>query len=69
MNEKTAQFDVSGLKCDGCIARARDALAEVPGVIAAEFDLAAGRVEITGQIDPETVCATLGKAGYPTVQT
>lgn len=67
MNETTAQFEVSGLKCDGCVAKARAALAEVAGVHGAEFDLATGRVVLTGPFDPGAVCAALSTAGYPTV--
>ena len=66
MNGNTRRFRVSGLKCQGCVARAHTALTEISGFVAAEIDLSTGQAEVTGEIDPESVCAVLSNAGYPT---
>ena len=68
MDENITHFKVSGLKCQGCVSRAHAVLAEIPGVSAAEIDLAGGHAVVTGQIEPKTVCAILSKAGYPTIE-
>lgn len=59
------RFSVQGMKCNGCITRAREALAKVPGFKAADFDLDAGIAVIEGDADPQVVAQTLTDAGYP----
>ncbi len=59
------RFKVTGMKCDGCIAKARQALAEVPGVTEAEFDLKSGTAVVKGDVHPQAVVETLTKVGYP----
>jgi len=66
MSEKT-QFFVQGMKCNGCIANANKALAEVPGFESAQFDLQQGTAEVQGDVDPQAVCQALAGAGYPAV--
>ncbi|MBI3574166.1 MAG: heavy-metal-associated domain-containing protein [Gammaproteobacteria bacterium] len=53
------------MKCGGCIAKATDALAKLPGYVAAEFDLKAGTAIVKGNVDPQSVVKTLTAAGYP----
>ncbi len=60
-------FYVQGMKCDGCIAKAREALADVPGVQSADFDLEAGTAVVTGDVDPQSVAQALAGVGYPAV--
>ena len=60
-------FYVQGMKCDGCIATGKKALADIPGVESAEFDLASGTAVVIGDIDPQAVCQALTSAGYPSV--
>lgn len=66
MNSKT-QFYVQGMKCDGCIAKAKEALATLPGYKDAEFDLKAGTALVQGDIDPQAAAQALASVGYPAV--
>jgi copper chaperone len=66
MNDKT-QYYVQGMKCDGCIANANKALADVPGFESAQFDLQQGTAQVEGNVDPQAVCQALAGAGYPAV--
>ena len=61
------QYFVQGMKCDGCIANANKALAEVPGFKNAQFDLKQGVAVVEGEVDPQAVCHALAGAGYPAV--
>ena len=61
------QFYVTGMSCDGCIKKAREALANVTGYDSAEFDLEAGTAVIEGDVDPQVVAQTLTEVGYPAV--
>jgi len=59
------KFDVKGMKCGGCISRARAALDGVAGYESAEFDLKAGTAEVCGDIDPQEAAQALSAIGYP----
>ncbi len=59
------RFSVQGMKCGGCIAKATEALAKLPGYVSAEFDLKAGTAVVRGSVDPQVAMQTLGDAGYP----
>lgn len=61
----TTQFFVSGMKCDGCIKRANEALSEVSGFESAEFDLKEGVATVQGDVDPQAVAQALTETGYP----
>lgn len=65
MSNDETHYKVSGMKCDGCIATANNALSRLPGFVEAHFDLAAGTAVVTGQVDPQAVIKALGEAGYP----
>jgi copper chaperone CopZ len=65
MAGKEMRFQVRGMKCDGCIARAREALGRLPGFEGAEFDLKAGAAVVRGAVDAEEVVHVLTKLGYP----
>ncbi len=65
MSASETHLIVKGMKCDGCIARAREALSKVPGVANAEFDLKAGTAVVTGDADPQAVARALTDTGYP----
>ncbi|MBB93182.1 MAG: heavy metal translocating P-type ATPase [Rhodobacteraceae bacterium] len=61
-------LDLDGMSCAGCARRAQTALAEAPGVIAAEVNFAtrAARVRyLDGETTPEALGAASAKAGYP----
>jgi Cu+-exporting ATPase len=59
------RYQVQGMKCGGCIARATEALAKLPGYLSAEFDLKAGTALVRGSLDPQVVIDALASAGYP----
>jgi len=61
-------LDIEGMSCAGCVSRAEKAAANLPGVVAAEINLAThrGRVTFTpGIIQPEAIAKAITKAGYP----
>lgn len=59
------RFSVQGMKCGGCVAKAREAVARLPGFEDAEFDLKTGTALVKGDVDPQAVLHALAKAGYP----
>jgi copper chaperone CopZ len=59
------RYKVSGMKCGGCIAKATEALAKLPGYISAEFDLKSGTAVVKGGVDPQSVVNALTQVGYP----
>lgn len=65
MNVPESRYRVQGMKCGGCIAKATDALAKLPGYVAAEFDLKAGTAMVKGDVNPQAVVQALTDAGYP----
>jgi len=67
MSNVVTEYHVEKMKCDGCVAKAKEALASVPGFESAEFDLEAKTGSITGNVDPQSVCLALTQAGYPAV--
>ncbi len=66
-SDTTTAFHVTGMKCNGCIAKANAALRDLPGFVAAEFDLTAGTAVVRGDVDPQAVAQALAGAGYPAV--
>ena len=68
MNAETeTQFHVTGMKCDGCIATAKDTLAKVSGFQSADFDLKAGTMIVAGDVDPQAVSQAMSDVGYAAV--
>lgn len=65
MSPSETRLSVKGMKCDGCIARAREALSKIPGVVSAEFDLKAGTALVKGNADPKAIAQVLTDTGYP----
>ncbi|MCG6873206.1 MAG: cation transporter [Gammaproteobacteria bacterium] len=61
------RFYVENMKCDGCVAKARQAVADLPGIESSEFDYTDGTGSVSGDVDPQAVCAALTAAGYPAV--
>lgn len=55
---------VTGMTCGGCAGRVSRAVRDVPGVVHAEVDLAAGVVHVTGSAPADAVAAAVGEAGY-----
>jgi copper chaperone len=65
MSASETRLRIKGMKCDGCIARAREALSKVPGVVDAEFDLKAGTALVKGNADRQAIAQVLTDTGYP----
>lgn len=65
MSGSETRLSVKGMKCDGCIARARETLSKIPGVVDAEFDLKAGTALVKGSADPQAIAQALTDTGYP----
>ena len=59
------RFSVIGMKCGGCIAKATEALAKLPGFVEARFDLAAKSAVVRGSVSTQAVIEALNAAGYP----
>lgn len=59
------RYSVQGMKCGGCIAKATEALAKLPGYEGAEFDLKSGTAVVKGAVDAQAVVQVLTNAGYP----
>lgn len=57
-------FTVTGMKCGGCAARAKEAVSKLPGVESAEFDHQAGTGVVRGGVAPEAVVEALAAVGY-----
>ena len=68
--EAATAFDITGLSCASCVARAERALSGVPGVIAASVNLATGRATVRhpdGAVAFESLAAAVRGAGYGAV--
>jgi copper chaperone CopZ len=59
------RYSVKGMKCGGCIAKATEAVAKLPGYVSAEFDLKSGSAVVKGDVDPQAVVNALTGVGYP----
>lgn len=59
------RYSVQGMKCGGCIAKATETLAKLPGYEGAEFDLKGGTAVVKGTVDAQAVIRALTNAGYP----
>jgi copper chaperone CopZ len=61
-------FTVAGMSCEHCVASVREEVSELPGVHAAEVDLASGRLVIAGSgVSSDAVRAAVADAGYELV--
>ncbi|MEX2533210.1 MAG: heavy metal-associated domain-containing protein [Nitriliruptoraceae bacterium] len=60
----TQTYTVPDVTCNHCKASIESALHGVAGVTAAEVDVAAQTVSVTGDVAPETVLQTIRDAGY-----
>ncbi len=61
---KETRYTVNGLKCGGCVSKATVALQALPGVTAAQVDLATKSAVVQGEVAPEAVIRALQGAGY-----
>jgi copper chaperone CopZ len=61
----TLVFDVKNMKCGGCVAAAESAVAKLPGVASASFDLDSATGTVIGTAEPQAVIDALTAEGYP----
>lgn len=64
MSAVETHYAVTGLKCGGCEARAREAVSRLPGLVEARFDHKAGKGVVKGDVDPAAVIKALAVIGY-----
>ncbi|MDE2466150.1 MAG: heavy-metal-associated domain-containing protein [Alphaproteobacteria bacterium] len=57
-------LSVSGMTCEGCANAVTRVLTKVPGVDAANVDIATGRASVTGTARTEDLIAAVMAAGY-----
>ena len=62
---QTVELAVEGMTCASCVGRVERALQKVPGVTAAQVNLATERATVQGSATLEALLAALDKAGYP----
>lgn len=60
----TQTYTVSDVTCNHCKASIESALNDVDGVTAAEVDVSAQTVSVSGDVEPETVLQAIREAGY-----
>lgn len=61
---KEARFKVEGMTCDHCVARVREAVLKLQGVVDVSVDLRGGTAAVKGAVDPGAVIEAMRKAGY-----
>lgn len=59
------RFEVSGLNCGGCAARAEKAMSAVPGVLFAHVNFADRTALVDGTATQEAIANAAAQAGYP----
>jgi copper chaperone CopZ len=55
---------IAGMTCGGCAGAVTRALSAVPGVVAAQVDLAGGRATVTGTARAEELIRAVQAAGF-----
>ncbi len=65
MTDKQVHYQVSGMKCNGCEATARNAVAQLPGFVDARFDHKTGTGVVTGDVATQAIIQALTAVGYP----
>jgi len=64
-NSETRTYAVSGMTCAHCVASVREEVGEVAGVTEVEVELAAGRLEVSGDgFTDAAVRGAVEEAGY-----
>jgi heavy metal translocating P-type ATPase len=67
--DEPLSLPVSGMSCAACAGRVERALRALPGVTAANVNLATERAEVTGTATPEALIQAVEKAGYAVATT
>ncbi len=68
MSQQQTSYSVNGMKCHGCEAGARKAVAQLPGFVGARFDFKTTSGVVIGDVDPQAVIQALAAVGYPASQ-
>ena len=59
------ELHITNMKCNGCVANAKQALEGLEGLESVEIDLAKARGMLTGDFNLEEALKRLSDAGYP----
>ena len=67
MTQQQTTLRTRGIKCEGCVAVARAAVEQLPGVTGTEFDIPGKTVTVThsDELTRVSVAQALTRAGYP----
>jgi copper chaperone CopZ len=57
-------YDITGMKCDGCATKVSDAFSAVPGVTSAHVDLASNTASVDGTYDEQALLDSLKDTHY-----
>lgn len=60
----TTKLDVTGMHCEKCVARVKDALEAIDGVTGADVNLDANSAVVTGDVDAATMVAAVEALGF-----
>lgn len=62
----TANYTVTGMTCDHCVAAVRQEVSDIEGVTNVDVELATGALTIESErpVDPAAVSAAVEEAGY-----
>ena len=58
------ELKIDGMTCGHCVAAVKKALEKVPGVTAAQVELASGRAQVEGEPSLEALLAAVQDEGY-----
>lgn len=58
------ELKIDGMTCGHCVAAVKKALEKVPGVTAAEVELASGRARVDGEPSLDALMAAVQDEGY-----
>ncbi|RTZ61669.1 MAG: copper-binding protein [Gammaproteobacteria bacterium] len=61
----TMKFEVSNMKCGGCVANVKKALEGAAGIDSVEVDLEKAEATVTGDADAGIIAKIITDAGYP----
>ena len=60
----TTDLSVTGMHCEKCVARVKDALEAIDGVTAAEVSLDSNSAKVTGDVDAAAMIAAIEALGF-----
>lgn len=58
------QFEVSNMKCQGCVKHVSEALDKLAGIKDYQVDLDSKKVSVATDVDNATIIAAIKEAGY-----